>query len=159
MKRTSGQVTLNGQSLSSVFFSAEPFAKAGICMQTNTLWDKLTVRQHLKVYAILKGLTALESDEVITFLLKSLSMQQDVHKQVWQLSGGTRRKLCAAIALIGAPELVFLDEVSTAMDPMARRQVWTLLRGVMKETQGTTIMTTHYMEEAEMVADKIGNRT
>ena len=85
-------------------------------------------------------------------------MQQDVHKQVWQLSGGTRRKLCAAIALIGAPELVSLDEVSTAMDPMARRQVWTLLRAVMKETQGTTVMTTHYMDEAEMAADKIGNR-
>ena len=156
IKRTDGDIYLNGRSMSHYFSFVNKFDQAGICMQTNTLWDSLTVEQHLKVYAKLKGLSKQDSQEIISFLLRSLYMDGDANKQVQQLSGGTKRKLCVAIALIATPELVFLDEATTAMDPMARRQVWNLLKAIMKTTQGTTIMTTHYMEEAELVADKIG---
>ena len=156
IKRTEGGIYLNGRPMSRYFSFASKFEQAGICMQTNTLWDSLTVEQHLKVYAKLKGLSKQDSQDIISFLLRSLYMDGDTHKQAQQLSGGTKRKLCVAIALIATPELVFLDEATTAMDPMARRQVWNLLKAVMKATQGTTIMTTHYMEEAELVADKIG---
>ena len=79
-----------------------------------------------------------------------------MHKETRKLSGGTKRKLCVAIALIAAPELIFLDEPSTSMDPIVRRQMWNMVKTIMKGTQATTIMTTHYMEEAELVADRIG---
>ena len=156
IKRTDGDIYLNGKLMPRHFSFANKFDQAGMCMQTNTLWDSLTVEQHLKVYAKLKGISKQDSKEIISFLLRALYMDGDAHKQAQQLSGGTKRKLCVAIALIATPELVFLDEATTAMDPMARRQVWNLLKAVMKTTQGTTIITTHYMEEAELVADKIG---
>ena len=156
IKRTDGDIYLNGKPMSRNLSFTNKFDQAGICMQTNTLWDSLTVEQHLRIYAKLKGLSKQDSQIIISFLLRSLYMDQDAHKQVQQLSGGTKRKLCVAVALIATPELVFLDEATTAMDPMARRQVWNLLKAIMKRTQGTTIMTTHYMEEAELVADKIG---
>ena len=156
IKRTDGDIYLNGKLVPRYFSFADKFDQAGICMQTNTLWDNLTVEQHLKVYAKLKGLSKQDSQDIISFLLRSLYMDGDAHKQAQQLSGGTKRKLCVAIALIATPELVFLDEATTAMDPVARRQVWNLLKAIMKTTQGTTLMTTHYMEEAELVADKIG---
>ena len=79
-------------------------------------------------------------------------------KKVYILSGGTKRKLCAAIALLAAPELIFLDEPSTAMDPQSRFQLWKLVKGIMSQTHGSTVLTTHFMQEAEQVADKIGKR-
>ena len=118
----------------------------------------MTVEQHLKVYASLKGMTADEASETISFLLASLYMTSDANKKVYALSGGTKRKLCAAIALLAAPELIFLDEPSTAMDPLSRRQLWMLVKGIMRKTHGSTVMTTHFMQEAEQVADKVGKR-
>ena len=83
-------------------------------------------------------------------------MTCDANKKVDTLSGGTKRKLCAAIALLAAPELIFLDEPSTAMDQLSRRRLWMLVKGIMSRTHGSTVLTTHFMQEAEQVADKVG---
>ena len=158
VKRTSGNVFFNGRALSRNYSSTGIFRQAGICMQTNTLWGCLTIQQHLKIYARLRGINSKESQQIISFLMQYLCMDSDNKKRVWRLSEGTKRKLCVAIALIAAPELVFLDEATTALDPMARHKVWNLLKTIMRVNRGTTIMTTHYMEEAESVSDKIGKR-
>ena len=116
----------------------------------------MTVRQHLRVYTSLKGINDNEAIEIISFLLDSLYMTGDANKKVDTLSGGTKRKLCAAIALLAAPELIFLDEPSTAMDPLSRHRLWMLVKGIMNQTHGSTVLTTHFMQEAEQVADKVG---
>ena len=119
--RTSGDVLLDGHSLSNSGPNGEFLSQAGLCLQNNSLWEYMTVEQHLKVYASLKGITGDEANETISFLLASLYMTDDANKKVDTLSGGTKRKLCAAIALLAAPELIFLDD---------HRLEWTLCRAV-----------------------------
>ena len=149
---------LSGHSLPKQGLSDESLSQAGVCLQNNSLWEYMTVEQHLKVYAYLKGMSTNEADEIISFLLVSLLLEDDAKKKVCILSGGTKRKLCAAIALLAAPELIFLDEPSTAMDPQSRFQLWKLVKGIMSQTHASTVLTTHFMQEAEQVADKIGKR-
>ena len=156
ISRTSGSVLLSGHSLPKQDEASHAFSQAGLCLQNNSLWDYMTVRQHLSVYASLKGISGNEANEIISFLLASLYMTCDANKKVDTLSGGTKRKLCAAIALLAAPELIFLDEPSTAMDPLSRRRLWMLVKGIMSRTHGSTVLTTHFMQEAEQVADKVG---
>ena len=158
LTRTSGDIQLSGIDLANHSRSKKAFGQAGVCFQNDTLWDYMTVEQHLKVYAYLKGINGDDAREVIHFLLASLYMMNDAHKKVYTLSGGTKRKLCAAIALLAAPELIFLDEPSSGVDPLSRRRLWMLVRAIMKQTQGSTVLTTHYMQEAEMTADKIGKK-
>ena len=153
---TSGHVQLSGSTLPKRGGSSKGLHRAGLCLQNNSLWDYMTVEQHLRVYASLKGMTGNEADEIISFLLASLYMTDDANKRVYILSGGTKRKLCVAIALLAAPELIFLDEPSTAMDPLSRRRLWMLVKGIMSQTHGSTVLTTHFMQEAEQLADKIG---
>ena len=154
--RTSGNVLLSKHSLPKQGEPSQALSQAGLCLQNNSLWDYMTVRQHLSVYASLKGISGNEASEIITFLLDSLYMTGDANKKVNMLSGGTKRKLCAAIALLSAPELIFLDEPSTAMDPLSRRRMWMLVKGIMSRTHGSIVLTTHFMQEAEQVADKVG---
>ena len=154
---SAGKIQIKGKSLSRKYSAANILEQAGICLQTNALWDTLTVEQHLKIYARLKGINKQETKEIISFLIQSLYLDKDVHKEVRKLSGGNKRKLCVAIALIAAPELIFLDEPSTSMDPISRRQVWMLLKSIMSNIQSTIVLTTHYMEEAELISDRIGN--
>ena len=156
--RTSGDINLKGYSLPKQGGSSPAFNRAGVCFQTNTLFDYMTVEQHLRVCAELKGISKEETAEITSFLLTSLYMTGDAHKKAYTLSGGTKRKLCVTIALMTAPELIFLDEPSTAMDPLTRRRLWMLVKGIMKESGGSTIITTHFMQEAEQVADKVGKR-
>ena len=156
ISRTSGSVLLSGHSLPKQGGASHALSQAGLCLQSNSLWEYMTVRQHLSVYASLKGIGGDEANEIISFLLDSLYMKGDANKKVDTLSGGTKRKLCTAIALLAAPELIFLDEPSTAMDPLSRRRLWILVKGIMNRTNGSTVLTTHFMQEAEQVADKVG---
>ena len=156
ISRTSGSVLLSGRSLPKQGRDSQALSQAGLCLQSNSLWEYMTVRQHLNVYASLKGINGDEANEIISFLLASFYMTGDANKKVDTLSGGTKRKLCAAIALLAAPKLIFLDEPSTAMDPLSRHRLWILVKGIMNRTNGSTVLTTHFMQEAEQVADKVG---
>ena len=152
--RTAGDILLSGHNLPKRGAHDKALSQAGVCLQNNSLWGYMTVEQHLRVYAYLKGMSANEANEIISFLLVSLLLIDDAKKKVDTLSGGTKRKLCAAIALLAAPELIFLDEPSTAMDPQSRLQLWMLVKGIMSQTHGSTVLTTHFMQEAEQVSDK-----
>ena len=134
-----------------------PSLKIGLCNQTNTLWEGLSVIENLNIYACIKGLTNNEANESIEYLLDALSLDQYRKKKVMELSEGTKRKLNVALCVLGAPDLILLDEPTTGVDPIGRSQIWSLLKALVKKKECAVIMSTHYMEDAELIADKLGN--
>ena len=123
--------------------------RIGIVLQESEPEINLTVRECLELYA---GYYSAPRGVDDTIALAGLSEQGD--QQTTRLSGGQRRRLDVALALIGDPELIFLDEPTTGFDPAARRASWEVISGL--RALGTTILlTTHYMEEAERLADRI----
>jgi ABC-2 type transport system ATP-binding protein len=123
--------------------------RIGIVLQESQPEINLTVRECLELYA---GYYSAPRDVDDTITLAGLGEQAD--QGTTQLSGGQRRRLDVALALIGDPDLIFLDEPTTGFDPAARRASWEVISGL--RALGTTILlTTHYMEEAERLADRI----
>jgi ABC-2 type transport system ATP-binding protein len=123
--------------------------RIGIVLQESQPEINLTVRECLQLYA---GYYSAPRDVDETIALAGLGEQID--QETTRLSGGQRRRLDVALALIGDPELIFLDEPTTGFDPAARRASWEVISGL--RALGTTILlTTHYMEEAERLADRI----
>jgi ABC-2 type transport system ATP-binding protein len=123
--------------------------RVGIVLQEPAGEVELTVRECLELYA---GLYRAPRDIAETIELVGLDGQED--KLVSRLSGGQGRRLDVALALIGDPELIFLDEPTTGFDPAARRVAWEMLAGL-RDLGKTIFLTTHYMEEAERLADRI----
>ncbi|KAF4964875.1 hypothetical protein F66182_18050, partial [Fusarium sp. NRRL 66182] len=122
----------------------------GVCPQEDAV-DNLTVQQTLTFYASVKGLRNVQSN--ITQVLTALDIVQFKNHEHRALSGGTKRKLTVAIALLGNPQLLLLDEPSTGQDAGAKRVLWQALRRVSKDR--AILLTTHSMEEAEALASKV----
>jgi ATP-binding cassette subfamily A (ABC1) protein 3 len=128
----------------------------GVCPQDDAI-DNLTVRQTLKFYATVKGLKNIEGN--VDKVLKALNITTFHNHSVRALSGGTRRKLSVAIALLGNPRVLLLDEPSTGQDAGAKRILWKALKDV--SANRAILLTTHSMEEAEALATGvaiIGNK-
>jgi ABC-2 type transport system ATP-binding protein len=123
--------------------------RIGVVLQQSELWPVLTVRE---VHRIFAGYYARprDVDEVVD--LVGLGEKRD--EQVKTLSGGQKRRLDLGIALVGDPELVFLDEPTTGFDPAARRNAWELVRSL-RSLGKTIVLTTHYLDEAEQLADRV----
>eukprot|EP01060_Flectonema_neradi_P005933 TRINITY_DN13980_c0_g1_i1.p1 TRINITY_DN13980_c0_g1~~TRINITY_DN13980_c0_g1_i1.p1 ORF type:complete len:1558 (+),score=194.28 TRINITY_DN13980_c0_g1_i1:214-4674(+) len=119
----------------------------GLCRQDDVLWDMLTPYQHIKLVSTMRGLP------MDTSLLNEL--QLPLHKVAGELSGGMRRRLCIAMALVGNPKLVILDEPCASLDPIGRQHIWSLLRGH-RDRGGTLLVTTQHVDEAATVGDYIG---
>ncbi len=125
-------------------------ARLGIVGQTTTDAPELTVEELVRHHATFYP-SPRDPDEVIS----SSGLDEKRRTRARALSGGQRRRLDVALGVIGAPELLFLDEPTTGFDPQARRQFWELVSGL--RTGGTTILlTTHYLDEAEHLADRVG---
>ncbi len=141
---TSGEVLYRGEPIGRRFKE-----EAGILFQKTALQDFLTVRQSLNMF---RGLYSrgLDVDEVIRLCALEKLEKRDTRK----LSGGQQQRLLLAIALVNDPSLLFLDEPTTGLDPQARRNFWELVQSI-KARSKTIILTTHYMEEAELLCDEI----
>ncbi|KAJ3047994.1 hypothetical protein HK097_010977, partial [Rhizophlyctis rosea] len=127
----------------------------GICPQHDILWDDLTVEEHLLFYARLKGVPVAEEKEAVQTSMATVSLDGPFASRLSKgLSGGEKRRLSIAIALVGSPSVVFLDEPTTGLDPEVRRLVWDIV-GRAREGK-TIILTTHSMEEAEVLCQRIG---
>ncbi|MEU2348179.1 ABC transporter ATP-binding protein [Modestobacter sp. NPDC049651] len=125
-------------------------ARLGVVSQTEGAAPALTVREALDHFAAYHASPRPTGD-----LLAAVGLQQQAGTRIGRLSGGQRRRLAVALGVQGRPELVFLDEPTTGMDPVARRQFWQLVRDL--RAGGTTVLlTTHYLDEAAELADRVG---
>ncbi|SDD61046.1 ABC transporter ATP-binding protein [Sporomusa acidovorans] len=129
-------------------------ARLGVVPQEDNLDDDLNVMENLEVYGIIFGLTRAQArirgQELLTFM----GLEDKAHSTIESLSGGLKRRLVIARALMNHPELVILDEPTTGLDPQARHLVWQKLRSL-KADGVTLILTTHYMEEAVQLCDNL----
>jgi ABC-2 type transport system ATP-binding protein len=123
--------------------------RIGVVLQQSELWPNLTVRETHAIFAGYYGAPR-DVDEVIA--LVGLAEKRDA--RVKTLSGGQKRRLDLGIALIGDPDLVFLDEPTTGFDPQARRAAWEMIRQL-RRLGKTVLLTTHYLDEAEQLADRV----
>ena len=129
-------------------------AETGVCPQDNNLDEDFTVEKNLSVYARYFDLPARAARARAADLLRFFGLEEQARARIATLSGGMKRRLVLARALINGPRLLILDEPTTGLDPQARHQIWERLRALRR--QGTTILiTTHYMEEATQLCDRL----
>lgn len=144
---TSGTVTVLGMDVTKR--KAEVVRRIGVLPQNFSSFDRISVRETLQYYAQLFGCRA-----DIDALMDLTDLSDKSAALFNTLSGGLKQRLGIAVALVSDPEIVFLDEPTTGLDPHARRQVWEVLKGL-KDRGKTVFLTTHYMEEAELLADTV----
>ena len=123
----------------------------GVCPQFDILWDQLTAYEHLFLYGRIKGIT---ENEKFDSLLQDFSLLEKKEQIIKSLSGGQKRRLSMAISMLGNPEIIFLDEPTTGMDPESKREVWKLINNFKRDR--CVILTTQLMDEADILSDKIG---
>ncbi|KAJ3135367.1 hypothetical protein HK100_002858 [Physocladia obscura] len=128
----------------------------GQVAQHDTLWPLLTGREHLNLFASIKGIVQKRRTYWIRMLVDAMgsTLSADLDKQCKELSGGTKRKIAFLIAVVGKPQLLFLDEPSTGIDPKAKRNLWNLLKAL--KGRLATLLTTHSLDEADALASRIG---
>jgi ABC-type multidrug transport system ATPase subunit len=125
----------------------------GFCPQHDVLYARLSVREHLWFYGSLKGLWGKELEEQIVKSVADVGLTEKLLVSSGSLSGGQKRKLSVAIALIGGSKIVFVDEPTSGVDPFSRRSIWQVLQN--NREGRTTILTTHFMDEADLLGDRI----
>jgi len=152
---TKGEIFINGYEVPTQIEKARKYI--GYCPQFDALLENLTAREHLELYAAIKGIPKHKREALILKQLRELNLAQFENIPAGTYSGGNKRKLSVAIAMIGNPPIVFLDEPSNGMDPEARRFMWNAISRISTERKhSSVILTTHSMEEAEALATKIG---
>uniref|UniRef100_A0A8C5SUR6 ABC transporter domain-containing protein n=1 Tax=Laticauda laticaudata TaxID=8630 RepID=A0A8C5SUR6_LATLA len=148
---TSGQAYINGYEISQDMVLIRK--SLGLCPQHDVLFDHMTVEEHLYFYSGLKGFPAEKCPGEIAHILHILNLQEKRGTLSKALSGGMKRKLSIAIALIGDSKVVMLDEPTSGMDPVSRRATWELLQ--QQRRTRTILLTTHFMDEADLLGDRI----
>jgi lipooligosaccharide transport system ATP-binding protein len=129
-------------------------ARLGVCPQLDNLDIELTVRENLTTYARFFGIARAEARRRADELLRFVQLAERANSKVDPLSGGMKRRLTIARALVNEPEVVLLDEPTTGLDPQARHLVWERLFRL-KQQGVTLVLTTHYMDEAEQLCDRL----
>ncbi|XP_034361562.1 ABC-type organic anion transporter ABCA8A-like [Arvicanthis niloticus] len=148
-KPSAGQVLLKGNST-----GGTP-GFLGYCPQENALWHNLTVREHLEIFAAIKGMRKSDANVAIARLADALKLQDQLKSPVKTLSEEVKRKLCFVLSILGNPSVVLLDEPSTGMDPEGQQQIWQAIQATFANTERGALLTTHYMAEAEAVCDRV----
>ncbi|KAK3986660.1 putative ABC transporter [Cladorrhinum sp. PSN332] len=147
----SGDIFLRGANVSSRANADQISSAIGVCPQFDAL-DLMTAKQHLEFYAAVKGIPETERAANIETLMDRVGLTPHAKKQAATLSGGNKRKLSLAIALMGNPSVLVLDEPSSSMDAAAKRKMWKILEDV--SPGRSLLLTTHSMEEADALATR-----
>lgn len=126
----------------------------GVCPQDFSIFPYLTGRENVLLFGDLHGVPRAELRARADQLLDGLGLNGEADRKVSGYSGGMKRRISLATALIGDPRIAFLDEPTTGLDPQSRHAVWEFVRGL-KERKRTVVLTTHYMEEAEALCDRV----
>lgn len=145
---TSGTVRLLGMDVTKK--KRDLVHRIGVLPQGFNSFDRITVRETIRYYSRLFG----SENAAVDGLIDLADLKDKTHEQFRNLSGGLKQRLGIAVALVNDPDVVFLDEPTTGLDPRARREVWKVLLGL-KDKGKTIFLTTHYMEEAESLADRV----
>uniref|UniRef100_A0A6J0THA1 Cholesterol transporter ABCA5 isoform X1 n=2 Tax=Pogona vitticeps TaxID=103695 RepID=A0A6J0THA1_9SAUR len=151
---TSGQVLLGDYSLGENN-EDDSMRFVGYCPQINPLWPDVTLQEHFEIYGAIKGMSENDMKEVIKCISSALDFKEHLQKRTKKLGSGIKRKLCFALCMLGNPHITLLDEPSTGMDPKGKQHMWKAIRAAFKSKQRAAILTTHYMEEAEAVCDRV----
>jgi ABC-2 type transport system ATP-binding protein len=122
----------------------------GVVLQSSAMYETLSVAEMLRLFG-----GYYSSPRPVDDVVELIGLREQRDQRVRRLSGGQRRRLDLGLALIGDPELIFLDEPTTGFDPHARRQAWETLRSL-RSLGKTIVLTTHYLDEAEQLADRVG---
>ncbi|MBM4242001.1 MAG: ATP-binding cassette domain-containing protein [Euryarchaeota archaeon] len=150
LRPTSGKVLIDGKEVQDV-----ERGMIGVCPQELVLWDSLTCRESLKLmgdmYEVPKDILHSRVEQ----LLDDLFLTDKANTVVSKLSGGMKRRLNLALALVHEPEIVVLDEPSEGLDPQSRRVLWNYIRSLRNEQNKTVILTTHLMDEADRLSDRV----
>ncbi|HTP54612.1 MAG TPA: ABC transporter ATP-binding protein [Thermoplasmata archaeon] len=146
-KRTSGEVRVLG--LDPWSDGAELHRRIGVIPQDFRFFEKITPREGIEYYRAL-----FDSRADPDALLRLVELEDKQHARYDQLSGGQKQKLGLALSLTNEPEVHFLDEPTTGLDPTARRAIWNVIR-TLKQQGRTVFLTTHYLEEAELLSDRV----
>ncbi len=142
-----GEVTVLGRDAVREADALKP--RIGVSLQTASMYPKLTVTELIDLFRSFYPRSRPTSE-----LIDALELGERRNARSAELSGGQRQRLAVALALVNDPELVFLDEPTTGLDPAARRSLWDLVRGLRSEGR-SVLLTTHYMEEAEILCDRL----
>ncbi|CAK4545726.1 unnamed protein product [Aphanomyces euteiches] len=152
---TSGSATLGGFDI--ITQQLEVRRLIGYCPQFDALIDLMTVREHLELFAAIKGVPSGQIGATVKDKMEQMNLNDFEHKLAGTLSGGNKRKLSVAIAMIGSPPIIVLDEPSTGMDPVSRRFMWDVIADISTRSKESTILlTTHSMEECEALCTRVG---
>ncbi|XP_030949383.1 ABC transporter A family member 2-like isoform X5 [Quercus lobata] len=151
---TGGDATIYGHSVRNSVGMSNIRKLIGVCPQFDILWDALSGQEHLYLFASIKGLPPNYIEWIAHKLLDEVRLAESANGRAGSYSGGMKRRLSFAIALIGDPKLVILDEPTTGMDPISRRHVWDIIKDAKRGR--AIVLTTHSMEEADVLSDRIG---
>ena len=150
--RTSGVLSVFGESIESNL--REIRQRTGIVPQADNLDPDFTVSENLRIYGLYFRITSSVLEHRIPKLLKLVELDHRAKDRISTLSGGMKRRLILARALINDPDLLLFDEPTTGLDPQARHMIWSQIHRL-KRNGKTILLTTHYMEEAERLCDQI----
>jgi len=128
----------------------------GYCPQTNPIFEYMSVEENIEYFARIKGIPANRRSELCNKAIVQLDLDIHRKKLAGALSGGNKRKLSVALAIVGSPPIILLDEPSAGMDPEARRFMWRVVAQIASDKTSAVILTTHSMEEAEALSSKMG---
>lgn len=142
----SGTIRVNGQDVKTKGHQIKEWI--GVVFQDSALDKPLTARENIKSRAALYGITGKKYEERLQELIDVFELQEFIDRPVGKLSGGQRRRVDIARALIHRPQLLILDEPTTGLDPQTRKMIWNIIEMLRKEEGLTVLLTTHYMEEA-----------
>jgi ABC-2 type transport system ATP-binding protein len=154
LRPTSGTATVNGYDI--VIEPAKVRASVGIVFQAPSSDDMLTGYENLKLHSLLYKVPRQVREKRISDVLELVGLTKRKHDQVKKYSGGMRRRLEIARGIIHKPKIIFLDEPTLGLDPRSRESMWKYIQQLVKEEKITIILTTHYMEEADILCDRIG---
>jgi len=154
LKPTEGYAIVNGFNV--LHDATKVRESIGVVFQAPSSDDMLTGYENLKVHALLYGIPSKKREIRISEVLKLVGLEERKNDQVKKYSGGMRRSLEIARGLLHNPKVFFLDEPTLGLDPQSRDIMWTYIKKIVKEENVTIILTTHYMEEADTLCDRIG---
>ena len=154
LKPTSGTAIVNGYDI--IKESSKVRTSIGIVFQAPSSDDMLTGYENLKLSSLLYGVPRHSRENRIAEVLELVGLTERKDDRVKKYSGGMRRRLEIARGLIHKPKVIFLDEPTLGLDPSSRESMWKYIQQLVKEEKITIILTTHYMEEADMLCDRIG---